>query len=145
VTRYLLDTNIISEASKPRSLTAIANWVRRQADDDLFIAALSAAEIWRGVLEVAPPRRRRDLETWFASAEGPPALFSGRLPSFDARTAMEWGHLMAAGTAAGRPRSPLDMVIAATAVANGCIVVTANERHFQGADDFLNPMHAASR
>jgi toxin FitB len=144
VTRYLLDTNIISEASKPRPSIAIANWVRSQADDHLFIAALTVAEIWRGVLKVASPRRRRDLEAWFASAEGPPALFSGRVLSFDARAAMEWGRLMAAGTAAGRPRSALAMVIAATAVANGCIVVTANERHFQGAVEFLNPMRAAS-
>jgi toxin FitB len=144
VTRYLLDTNIISEASKPQPSTAIANWVRSQTDDDLFIAALSVAEIWRGVLEVASPRRRRELEAWFAGAKGPPALFTGRVLSFDARAAMEWGRLMAAGTAAGRPRSPLDMVIAATAVANGCIVVTANERHFQGAVEFLNPMRGAS-
>jgi toxin FitB len=91
VTRYLLDTNIISEASKPRPSIAIANWVRSQADDHLFIAALTVAEIWRGVLKVASPRRRRDLEAWFASAEGPPALFSGRVLSFDARAAMEWG------------------------------------------------------
>jgi toxin FitB len=42
-----------------------------------------------------------------------------------------------------RPRSALDMVIAATAAANDCVVVTANERHIEGAVEFLNPLRAA--
>jgi predicted nucleic acid-binding protein len=50
---------------------------------------------------------------------------------------------MAEGTATGRPRSAVDMVIAATAAANDCVVVTANERHFQGAVQFLNPLRMA--
>jgi len=35
------------------------------------------------------------------------------------------------------------MVIAATAFANDCVVVTANERHFEGAVEFLNPLREA--
>jgi len=46
---------------------------------------------------------------------------------------------MAEGTSTGRPRSGLDMIIAATAVANDCVVVTANERHFDGIVEYLNP------
>ena len=56
---------------------------------------------------------------------------------------MEWARIMAAGTAAGRPRSPIDMIIASTASVNGCVVVTANDRHFQGAVEFLNPLRSA--
>jgi hypothetical protein len=48
---------------------------------------------------------------------------------------------MAEGTAAGRPRSPIDMIVAAVAEANDCIVVTENEKHFAGLK-FLNPMRA---
>jgi len=36
------------------------------------------------------------------------------------------------------------MVIAATAAANNCVVVTVNERRFQGAAEFLNPLRSAS-
>jgi toxin FitB len=57
---------------------------------------------------------------------------------------MEWARVMAAGTAMGRPRSPVDMIVAARAAANGCVVVTANERHFRGVVKFLNPLHTAS-
>jgi toxin FitB len=49
---------------------------------------------------------------------------------------------MADGRAIGQPRSPLDMIVAAIAVANDCIVATANERHFQGVVEFINPLRA---
>jgi predicted nucleic acid-binding protein len=48
---------------------------------------------------------------------------------------------MADGTAKGRPRSPLDMIIAAVAEANDCVVITENERHFAGLK-FVNPLRA---
>ena len=94
MTRYLLDTNIVREAFKPRPSAVIAEWMQRQNLADLFIATLTVAEIWRGVLT----------------------------------------------SPAGRPRRPLDMIIAATAAANGCTVVTLNERDFRGAVDCLNPL-----
>jgi predicted nucleic acid-binding protein len=46
--------------------------------------------------------------------------------------------LMAEGKAAGRPRSGLDVIVAATAGANDCIVVTDNEKDFAGIQ-FVNP------
>lgn len=144
MTRFLLDTNIVSEASKPRLSPLIADWLQAQADSDLFISTLTIAEIWRGVLEMTSGRRRRALEAWFRGSEGPFAIFSRRILPFDERAAMEWARIMAAGTAAGRSRSPLDMIIAATAAANDCVVVTINERHFEGAVESLNPMRTVS-
>ena len=141
--RYLLDTVIISEATKLRPSSALIGWLSEQVDTDLFISTLTIAEIRRGILEKKPGRKRRDLEAWFQGAEGPQALFRGRVLPFDERAAMEWGRIMAEGTAAGRPRSALDMIIAATALANECVVVTANERHFQDAVELLNPLIGA--
>lgn len=46
---------------------------------------------------------------------------------------------MAEGTAQGRSRSALDMIIAAIAIANTCTMVTDNERDFAGLM-ILNPM-----
>ena len=49
--RCLLDTNIISQATKPKPSEALLVWMAEQADADLFIASLTIAEIRRGVLE----------------------------------------------------------------------------------------------
>jgi len=64
-----------------------------------------------------------------------------RILPFDEEAALVWGSLMAEGTRAGRPRSPIDMMIAAVADANGCVLVSGNERHFWGLK-FINPMRA---
>lgn len=140
---YLLDTNVVSEAVKPRPSSALTNWLGRQSDNALHISTLTVAEVWRGILEKEPSRRRGELEAWFAGPEGPQALFADRVLAFNERAALEWAKLMAEGTIAGRPRSAIDMIIAATAVAHGLTVATANERHFRDTGvPWINPLSA---
>lgn len=40
MTRYLLNTNIISDALKPQPTAAIGRWVESQVGTDLFIVEL---------------------------------------------------------------------------------------------------------
>ncbi len=141
MTRYLLDTNIISNVTKPVPAAALTAWMAAQADEDLFIASLTVAEIRRGLLEKPAGKKRRELERWFTGPEGPQALFADRVLPFDEKAALIWARLMAEGTAAGRPRSALDMIIAATAEANDCVVATDNERDFSGVK-VVNPLRA---
>ena len=68
-------------------------------------------------------------------------LFAGRVLSFDENAAMVWARLMAEGSALGLPRSALDMIVAAVAEANHCVLVTDNEKHFPGLKVF-NPLRA---
>jgi predicted nucleic acid-binding protein len=63
--RYLLDTNIISNIIKPTPSESLMAWMAEQADQDLFIASLTVAEIRRGILEKPAGRRRDRLEVWF--------------------------------------------------------------------------------
>ena len=142
--RYLLDTNIISNVTKPLPSQPLLEWMADQADEDLFISSLSLAEVWRGILEKPAGKKRRELEEWFAGPEGPQALFRGRVLPFDERAALVWARLMAEGTTVGRPRSAFDMVVAAIAEANDCVVVTDNERHFPGVR-LLNPLRKNGR
>ncbi len=139
MSRYLLDTNILSNPTKPGPSAALTAWLAEQADEDLFIGSRIVAEIWRGILEKPAGKRRRELERWFAGPDGPQSLFAGRILPFDERAALIWARLMAEGAKAGRPRSGIDMILAAIAEANECILVTDNERHFAGLK-FINPM-----
>jgi len=50
-----------------------------------------------------------------------------------------WARLMSEGRAAGKPRSDLDMIVAAVAETNECVIVTDNEKHFSGLE-VLNPL-----
>ncbi len=139
MTRYLLDTNIISNVVKPHPSPFLLEWMAARQDADLFIASLTVAEIRRGILELPRGRKRDALDAWFSGADGPQALFSGRILSFDEAAALAWAALMAQGKASGRPRSALDMILAAIAQANRCVMVTDNERDFAGIP-ILNPL-----
>ena len=139
MSRYLLDTNIISSVTKPVPPESLLAWMAEQADENLFISALTIAEVRRGVLEKPAGRKRDQLEAWFTGPEGPPALFAGRVLPFDEKAALVWARLMAEGKAQGRSRSALDTIIAAVAEANECIVVTDKEKDFIGVETF-NPL-----
>lgn len=139
MTRYLLDTNIISNVVKPQPSDKLLAWMSEQRDEDLFIASLTVAEIRRGILEKPRGKKRDALDAWFSGAEGPQALFAGRILSFDDKAGLIWARLMAEGKAAGRPRSGLDMIIAAIAGANDCVVVTDNDKDFAGVE-IVNPI-----
>lgn len=141
MTRYLLDTNILSNLVKPVPSASLIAWMADRPDTSLFISALTVAEIRRGILELPVGRRRDGLETWFAGPEGPLALFAGRVLPFDGPAALAWAALMAEGRRRGRPRSALDMIVAAIAEVHACLVVTDNERDFAGLP-FLNPLRA---
>ena len=141
--RYLLDTNIISNATKPSPSESLLAWLADQNDEDLYIASLTVADIRRSILEKAAGKGRNDLEDWFGGPEGPQALFAGRVLPFDEAAALVWARFMADCKASGRPRSALDTIIAAIAEANGCIVVTDNEKDFPGID-IINPLRGAA-
>jgi len=62
VTRYLLDTNVISNITRPVPSDACIAWMAEQADEDLFISSMTIAEIRRAVLEKPAGKKRRELE-----------------------------------------------------------------------------------
>lgn len=141
MTRYLLDTNVISNVTKANPSSSLIAWMSDQADEDMFIASLVVAEIWRGILETPPGKRRTQLERWFKGSDGPRALFAGRVLPFDEKASLIWARLMSESAKDGRPRSALDMILAAVAEANNCTVVTDNEKHFKGLK-FINPLRS---
>ena len=95
--RYLLDTNILSNITRQVPSEPLITWMADQADQDLFIASLTIAEIWRGVLEKPAGKRRYQLKAWFAGPEGPQMLFAGRVLPFDETAGLIWARLMAEG------------------------------------------------
>ena len=141
--RYLLDTNIISNFTKPAPSPTLIAWMAEQSDDDLFISSFTVGEVRMGVLEKPAGKRRDQLDAWFSGPQGPQALFAGRILPFDEKAGLVWARLMAEGKANGRPRSGLDAIIAAIAEANDCIVVTDNERDFEDIQ-VINPIRGVT-
>ena len=133
----------LAKRGVPAPSPLLTSWMAAQADADLFISAMTVAELRRGILRLPAGKRRRGLEDWFAGASGPLALFVGRILAFDVRAGLVWARLMAERSRSGRPRSPLDMIVASIAEANDCIVVTDKVRDFDGIP-IINPLRAGA-
>ena len=116
--------------TRPASTQETARLYRRGVGWSLK-AEMTARLVAEG--RAGPPDGRQNPRSGEGDAE------AVRIHAFAERAALVWARLMAEGRAAGRPRSALDTLIAATAEVNGCVVVTANEREFLGVE-VVNPM-----
>src|SRR5438128_1806682 len=63
---YLVDANVLSEATKPDPVRRVLNWLREH-ERELVVDPIVLGEIRFGILLLAAGKRRRRLERWFAS------------------------------------------------------------------------------
>lgn len=126
---YLLDTNIVSELRKgPRADARLTDWFKRRDRRELFLSAITLAELRRGIALIA----RRDsaqadnLRVWCDRLQRDFGR-TGRLLPIRAAEAAAWGELMAL-----RPLPVLDGFLAATAQVHTLTLATRNEADFAG-------------
>ena len=121
---YILDTNVISAVRRPDRAPQVAAWLRGKAEQDLFLSVITLGEVERGIRqqEIRDPAFANDLRTWLDRTV---LLFSDRLLAFEAEDARIWGRLSAEIGHDGA-----DLMIAASALRHGAIVVTGNVSDF---------------
>jgi predicted nucleic acid-binding protein len=124
---YLVDANVLSEATKPSPTLKVLEWLRAN-EPDLAVDPIILGEIRFGIDRMPAGRRRRRFELWFA--EGVVNLVC--LP-IDAATGIRWAQLLAKLRASGSAIPYMDSLIAATALVHGLTVATRNIRDFQQA------------
>ena len=124
----LLDTNVVSELMLDFPNPAILAWMDDQASRELFVTAVTEAEIRTGVAFLPEGARRRGLLDAVERILG--GLFEDRVLPFDSAAARAYADIAAARRAAGRPMSQPDYQIAAIALACGMAVATRNVRDF---------------
>ena len=128
--KFLLDTNILSEATKPRPEIRVLVWLDGLEEDRAFISIVSMAEIRRGVALMDSGRKRDALAEWLA--RDLPQRFERRVIPVDEPVALAWGDLMGLAKRNGRGLSSMDGLIAATAIAHDLTLATRNTRDFEG-------------
>ena len=124
----LLDTNVVSELMLDFPNPAILAWMDDQASRELFVTAVTEAEIRTGVAFLPEGARRRGLLDAVERILG--GLFADRVLPFDSAAACAYADIAAARRAAGRPMSQPDCQIAAIALSCGMAVATRNVRDF---------------
>jgi toxin FitB len=125
---FLLDTNVVSEWTKPRPNSGVVSWLGEADEDRVFISVVTLAELRYGAERMAAGNRRRRIEEWL---RGELLLrFDGRVVCVDTAVADAWGQVVAHREAAGRPIGAMDALIAATAKVHGLTLVTRNISDF---------------
>jgi toxin FitB len=134
---FLLDTNVVSEWTRPNPDPGVIEWLAEVDEDRVFISVITLAELRRGVERLAPGKRRTQLDEWLRDEL--PLRFEGRILSVDAAVADTCGAVVAHRDAIGRPIHAMDALIAATARAHRLTVVTRNIDDFQPSVEAINP------
>ncbi len=131
--RYLLDTNVVSELRKPRPHGAVVAWLDSIDDAQLFLSALTLAEIQAGIelTREQDVSKAAEIEEWLDLVAG-----SYNVLPMDAATFRAWARLM------HKKSDTLyeDAMIAATAKVHGLTVVSRNVADFEALGfKVLNP------
>jgi len=128
---WLLDTNVLSELRRPRPHPNVVAFVSSCPLDQLYVSAVTLAEIRFGIQLVNDPARRADLDRWLALKVRP--MFRGRVLQVTEDIMLEWRLLVEEGRKTGHTFSQPDLMIAATAIYHGHSVVTRDRSEFERA------------
>ena len=123
MTRYLLDTNIISELRKKnRCNPNFSSWFANVEEKEIFLSVLVIGELCCGVERI----RRRDLDAAFHLEAWLKQVISGyahRIFPITQEIAEIWGRMNVPN-----PISTVDGLLAATAKVHDCTLVTRNTK-----------------
>src|ERR1700745_2744753 len=123
MTKYLLDTNVVSELRKPRPHGGVIAWLNDQQDEQLFLSAVTMGELQTGIERTRrqDPSKANEIELWADQLAA-----SYQILPMDTACFREWGRLMDR-----RPDELVeDAMIAATAHVHDLVVATRNEADF---------------
>jgi predicted nucleic acid-binding protein len=138
VTGLLLDTNVLSELRRPRPAPRVVAFVAAQPLESLYISAVTLAEIRFGIELVADAGRRAALNDWLAHKVRP--MFARRVLPVTEDIMFKWRILVEQGRKAGHTFSQPDLIIAATGLEHGLVVVSRDTSDYEKAGvTVLNP------
>jgi hypothetical protein len=127
--KYLLDTNVVSQRTKPQPHPQIAAWLSRTEEKDTFLSAITIQEVRFGLEDMDAGRKRDAIERWLESYLL--VSFRERILPVDAAVADECGRLMFRAKQRKHMATLGDTLIAATAIVHGLAVATLNVKHFR--------------
>ncbi len=120
----LIDASILIEAERGR--LDLEPHVARHADEESFLSVITASELLHGVHRAAEPRRRARRSAFVEGILERFPLLQVDLATARAH-AQVWSDMSVSGTLIG----PHDLWLAATCIAHGLTMVTANIREFE--------------
>ncbi|MEV7021773.1 type II toxin-antitoxin system VapC family toxin [Kitasatospora sp. NPDC093558] len=135
---YLLDTNVVAElTTRPKPAPSVVEWARSVPATAHYLSVITIAEIEAGVDATPDPLRSVVLERIL---DGIRAEYQGRIAAIGEREASAYLTVHRRLKSTGTSVDPPDALIAATAIANGWMLVSRNVKHLaRTGANVLNP------
>jgi predicted nucleic acid-binding protein len=130
--RYLLDTDVVSQATKERPHAGVLRWIDEQDEEDLFLSVATLLEIRTGIELTSEGKKREKLEAWLLYEL--PERFDDRIIPVERHVADLTGRLIARSRNEGWKMESMDALIGATAMVNEMGLATLNRDHFERLD-----------
>ncbi len=136
----VLDTNVVSEAMKPKPDPAVLAWLNDQAAETLYISSVTVAELLFGIKSL-PAGKRKDMLN--QALDGLMQLFRSRVLSFDIDAARRYADLAVEAKTSGQGFPTPDGYIAAIAASREFSVASRDTAPFEAARvPVINPWEA---
>jgi len=120
---FLLAADVIIQAERKK--LDLDAWLRAHPNDEVKLAAITVAELWRSAQRAALPQRtsrERFLDRLLGVFEVVP---------YAEKAAIEHAHLSVTMDATSQRISTEDLILAATALEAGAMIVTFHARRFE--------------
>lgn len=87
MSKFLLDTNVVSELRKPKPHAGVLAWINSLRDDQLYLSATTMGELQEGVERTRRQDavKAREIESWVDQLEG-----SYQVLPMDSKCFREW-------------------------------------------------------
>lgn len=126
MSRFLLDTNVISETARPRPDSNVIRWLGQLPT--LTLPSVGVYEIVSGIQRLAAGKKRKFLEVWLAEL----LEAETEVLPFDRNAALGCAALESEARRKGRTFELRDLLILAIARSRDLGVATRNVSHFRG-------------
>jgi predicted nucleic acid-binding protein len=131
LSRWLLDTNVVSELRKPNCDLRVREWSEKQPPESFFLSTITIAEIRFGIGRHPDAAFRSELSAWLDQTLRP--WFGARILEVSEDVILEWRRMVERGREIRHTFSQPDLFLAATAAQHGLIVATRNVADFEHA------------